>query len=138
AWLVTHVLGLDLFWLGRVVILGFAARASLKAWRFGSRAWRGSGGGSGGPAPRLGGGMWVALHRRGARPTHACGSRRGRAVGASRERDERGRHGEASHGTARAVRVRGLSLLSQGARGTVGPRPRRDGLSLPEGRSPVP
>jgi putative MATE family efflux protein len=40
AWLVTHVLRLDLFWLWRVVILDFAARASLKAWRFRAGTWR--------------------------------------------------------------------------------------------------
>jgi putative MATE family efflux protein len=40
AWLVTHVLGLDLFWLWRVVILDFAARATLKTWRFRAGTWR--------------------------------------------------------------------------------------------------
>ena len=40
AWLVTHVLRLDLDWLWRVVILDFAARAALKSWRFRAGAWK--------------------------------------------------------------------------------------------------
>jgi putative MATE family efflux protein len=40
AWLVTHVLHLDLSWLWRVVVLDFAARAALKAWRFRAGAWK--------------------------------------------------------------------------------------------------
>jgi len=40
AWLVTHVLQLDLFWLWRVVVLDFAARATLKTWRFRAGRWK--------------------------------------------------------------------------------------------------
>jgi putative MATE family efflux protein len=40
AWLVTHVLHLDLHWLWRVVILDFAARAILKTWRFRAGTWK--------------------------------------------------------------------------------------------------
>jgi putative MATE family efflux protein len=40
AWLVTHVLHLDLAWLWRVVILDFAARAALKSWRFRGGTWK--------------------------------------------------------------------------------------------------
>jgi Na+-driven multidrug efflux pump len=40
AWLVTHVLHLDLVWLWRVVVLDFAARAALKSWRFRAGAWK--------------------------------------------------------------------------------------------------
>ena len=40
AWLVTHVLQLDLIWLWRVVFLDFAARALLKTWRFRAGSWK--------------------------------------------------------------------------------------------------
>ena len=40
AWLVTHLLRLDLDWLWRVVILDFAGRAALKSWRFRAAAWK--------------------------------------------------------------------------------------------------
>ena len=40
AWLVTHVLQLDIDWLWRVVFLDFAARASLKGWRFRAGGWK--------------------------------------------------------------------------------------------------
>ena len=40
AWLVTHVLQLDIFWLWRVVLLDFTARATLKTWRFQTGRWR--------------------------------------------------------------------------------------------------
>ena len=40
AWLVTHVLRLDLQWLWRVVVLDFATRALLKSWRFRAGAWK--------------------------------------------------------------------------------------------------
>jgi putative MATE family efflux protein len=40
AWLVTHVLHLDLQWLWRVVALDFAARALLKSWRFRAGVWK--------------------------------------------------------------------------------------------------
>jgi putative MATE family efflux protein len=40
AWLVTHVLRLDIFWLWRVVLLDFTARAALKTWRFQTGRWR--------------------------------------------------------------------------------------------------
>ncbi len=40
AWLVTHVLRLELEWLWRVVTLDFAARAALKYWRFNAGAWK--------------------------------------------------------------------------------------------------
>jgi len=40
AWVVTHVLHLDLVWLWRVVILDFAARAALKTWRFRAGTWK--------------------------------------------------------------------------------------------------
>ena len=38
----------------------------------------------------------------------------------------------------RALRVRGLSVLPQGARGALGARPRGDDLSVPEGRAALP
>jgi putative MATE family efflux protein len=40
AWLVTQVFRLGLDWLWRVVIVDFAARATLKTWRFRAGAWR--------------------------------------------------------------------------------------------------
>ncbi len=40
AWLVTHVLRLDLDWLWRVVVLDFAVRALLKSWRFRGGRWK--------------------------------------------------------------------------------------------------
>jgi putative MATE family efflux protein len=40
AFLVTHVLHLELDWLWRVVVLDFAVRAMLKAWRFRAGAWQ--------------------------------------------------------------------------------------------------
>jgi putative MATE family efflux protein len=42
AWIVTHVLHLELAWLWRVVILDFAARATLKSWRFRAGTWKGA------------------------------------------------------------------------------------------------
>lgn len=41
AFVVTHVLHLELAWLWRVVILDFGARALLKGWRFRSGSWKG-------------------------------------------------------------------------------------------------
>jgi Na+-driven multidrug efflux pump len=40
AWLVTHVLHLTTPWLWVAMVGDYAARASLKTWRFRSRAWQ--------------------------------------------------------------------------------------------------
>jgi Na+-driven multidrug efflux pump len=40
AWVVTFALGLGVGWLWLAVLGDYAARSALKAWRFGSGAWK--------------------------------------------------------------------------------------------------